>query len=90
MFGGLERLIYRVSGVNPKSEMGWKRYTAAVMLFNILGFVVVYALLRLQNYLPFNTSNFSGLEPRLAFNTASSFATNTNWQSYGGESTIVT
>jgi potassium-transporting ATPase potassium-binding subunit len=88
VFGWLERAIYRVSGIDPKEEMGWRKYTVAVLLFNAVGFVAVYALLRLQGVLPLNPKGFAGNSPDLAFDTAASFATNTNWQSYGGESTM--
>src|SRR3954468_18675038 len=86
--GWLERGIYRVAGINPQQEMGWRKYTAAVLLFNAVGFLAVYALLRLQGVLPLNPQAFVGNTPDLAFDTAASFATNTNWQSYGGESTM--
>jgi potassium-transporting ATPase potassium-binding subunit len=86
--GWLERGIYRVSGIDPNEEMSWRRYTVAVLLFNGIGFIVVYALLRLQGLLPLNPQNFPANTPDLAFNTAASFATNTNWQSYGGETTL--
>lgn len=88
VFGWLERAIYRISGIDPKEEMGWRKYTVAVLLFNAVGFVAVYALLRLQGVLPLNPKGFAGNSPDLAFDTAASFATNTNWQSYGGESTM--
>ena len=74
--------------VDPHREMSWSQYAVAVLLFNALGFVVVYALLRLQDVLPLNPQHFAANSPDLAFNTAASFATNTNWQSYGGESTM--
>ncbi|HEX3600226.1 MAG TPA: potassium-transporting ATPase subunit KdpA [Lacipirellulaceae bacterium] len=86
--GWLERGIYRVAGVNSHEEMGWRKYTVAVLLFNAVGFLAVYALLRLQGVLPLNPQQFPGNSPDLAFDTAASFATNTNWQSYGGESTM--
>ncbi|HTY44424.1 MAG TPA: potassium-transporting ATPase subunit KdpA [Patescibacteria group bacterium] len=87
-FGWLERGIYRFSGVRPDTEMCWRTYTVAVMVFNILGIAVVYALQRFQAYLPLNPMTMPGIKPDLAFNTAISFATNTNWQSYGGEATL--
>ena len=86
--GWLERGIYRVAGIDPQQEMGCRKYTVAVLLFNAIGFLVVYALLRLQGVLPLNPQAFPGNTPELAFNTAASFASNTNWQSYGGESTM--
>jgi K+-transporting ATPase ATPase A chain len=88
VFGWLERGIYRVAGVNPGDEMGWRKYTVAVLLFNGIGFLVVYALLRLQGLLPLNPQGFPANSPDSAFNTAASFATNTNWQGYGGETTM--
>jgi K+-transporting ATPase ATPase A chain len=87
-FGWLERGIYRLASVNPQEEMGWRRYTASVLLFSGVSFLVVYAILRLQGILPLNPQGFPANTPDLAFNTASSFATNTNWQSYGGETTM--
>jgi len=88
VLGGLERGIYRLAGIADKNETGWQRYTAAVLLVNLLGFVVVYALQRLQGVLPLNPQGFAAVSPDSAFNTAVSFATNTNWQGYGGESTM--
>src|SRR5207247_5917940 len=75
-------------GVDPFHEMTWKAYAVAVLLFNGIGMLTVYALLRLQGLLPFNPQGFPAATPDLAFNTAASFATNTNWQSYGGETTL--
>ncbi len=88
VLGPLERLIYRICKINPSEEMGWKSYTVAVMLFNIIGLFAVYALQRVQGHLPLNPANLAGVAPDLAFNTAVSFASNTNWQSYGGETTL--
>ncbi len=88
LLGPLERLLYRLSGVKPDEEMAWPRYAAAVLLFNVAGLVVVYAVQRLQHHLPLNPLGFGPVEPGLAFNTAVSFATNTNWQAYGGETTM--
>jgi len=84
----VERLIYRLSGVNPKQEMRWTEYAAALLVFNLLGFFAVFALQRLQAYLPFNPQHLPAVSPDSAFNTAVSFATNTNWQGYGGETTM--
>ena len=84
----LERLIYRLGGVDPSEEMSWKKYAAVMLLFNFVGFLAVYALLRLQAVLPLNPHQFAANSPDLAFDTAASFATNTNWQSYGGETTL--
>lgn len=88
ILGPLERLLYRLAGVKPEEEMGWKRYAWATLWFGVLGAVVVYATQRLQGVLPFNPQHFPGVSPDLAFGTATSFASNTNWQSYGGESTM--
>ncbi len=84
----LERLVYRVGGVRPEQEMGWKGYTGAMLLFHVAGFVVLYGLQRVQAVLPLNPAGRSAVAPDLAFNTAASFVTNTNWQSYGGETTL--
>ena len=86
--GWLERLIYRLAGVDPQHQMGWKSYAVAVLVFNAIGLVVLYALLRLQHLLPLNPQDFPANTPDSAFNTAVSFATNTNWQGYGGETTM--
>ena len=86
--GWLERLTYRLSGVDPKHEMSWREYAVATLLFNCLGLAVVYGFLRLQDVLSLNPQHFAANSPDLAFNTATSFATNTNWQSYGGETTM--
>jgi len=84
----LERLIYRAGGVNPAAEMDAKRYAIALLLFNTLGVLVVYALQRLQAWLPLNPQGFANVSPDSSFNTALSFVTNTNWQGYSGESTM--
>jgi K+-transporting ATPase ATPase A chain len=86
--GPLERLCYRLARVRPDEEMGWKRYAVAMMLFNVAGLVVVYVLQRLQHLLPLNPQRLGAVTPDSAFNTAVSFATNTNWQGYGGEVTL--
>lgn len=88
VLGRLERGTYRLAGVDPKAEMGWRAYALATLLFNALGFVVVYLLMRLQDVLPANPQKLTACSPHLSFNTAASFASNTNWQSYGGESTL--
>jgi len=88
IFRPLERLIYRLCGVRPDEEMNWKVYAIAMMLFNVLGLLVVYALQRLQGFLPLNPQGFGAVSPDSSFNTAVSFATNTNWQGYGGETTM--
>jgi K+-transporting ATPase ATPase A chain len=84
----VERWIYRLTRVNPMQGMSWKTYAVAVMLFNVLGIISVYILQRLQFFLPLNPMFMPKVAPDLAFNTAISFATNTNWQSYGGETTL--
>jgi len=86
--GWLEQSIYRLAGIDPREEMGWRRYTTAVLLFNAVGFLAVYCLLRLQAMLPLNPQQFAANSADSAFNTAASFATNTNWQGYGGETTM--
>ncbi len=83
-----ENVLYRVSGVNPNDDMDWKRYAVAMLVFNIVGILVVYALQRVQPWLPLNPQNFDAVSADSAMNTAISFATNTNWQGYGGESTM--
>ncbi len=87
-FAPLERLCYRWMGVKPAEEMDWKRYSAAVLLFSLVGFVFAYLLQRMQGMLPLNPANMGAVEQKLAFNTAVSFVTNTNWQAYGGEATL--
>jgi len=88
VFGGIENAVYRASGTTRETEMTWKTYAVAMILFNIVGMLFVYALQRLQVSLPLNPQGLAAPSPDLAFNTAVSFATNTNWQSYGGESTM--
>jgi K+-transporting ATPase ATPase A chain len=84
----LERATYRVIGVKPTEEHNWKQYSQAMLLFSLVGCVFTYAILRLQNLLPLNPQGFGAVNPDLAFNTATSFTTNTNWQNYAGESTL--
>src|SRR5882672_3048248 len=84
----VERLFYRVSGVDAAVEMGWKRYALAPLLFNALGALLLYLLQRLQAWLPLNPQHFANVSPDSSFNTAVSFTTNTNWQGYSGESTM--
>jgi K+-transporting ATPase ATPase A chain len=88
VLGPVERLIYRASGVRPDEEMGWKTYALAMMLFNVLGLLVVYLLQRLQASLPLNPQGLGPVSPDSSWNTATSFATNTNWQGYSGEVTM--
>ncbi len=83
-----EHLLYRACGIDAREEMTWKQYAIALLLFNVLGAVVVYALQRLQFVLPFNPQNFAAVSADSSFNTAVSFITNTNWQGYSGESTM--
>ena len=84
----VERFVYRTVGAQPDEEMSWKRYVVVMLLFNLAGLLLVYAFLRLQAFLPLNPQGLSGVSPDLSFNTAVSFATNTNWQSYSGETTL--
>jgi K+-transporting ATPase ATPase A chain len=84
----VENALYRVGGVDPQREQHWLTYTIAMLLFHIGGFAILYALLRLQALLPLNPQEQSAVAPDLSFNTAISFITNTNWQNYGGESTL--
>ena len=88
VFAPLERLIYRLGGVHADEEMNWKVYAIALMVFNVLSLFVVYALQRLQGFLPLNPQGFGAVSPDSSWNTAVSFATNTNWQGYGGEVTM--
>jgi K+-transporting ATPase ATPase A chain len=88
VFGWLERGIYKLCGMNPEQEMNWKSYAMNIIGFSFFSFVVLYALLRFQTYLPLNPADMGEVSPHLAFNTAISFITNTNWQSYGGEATL--
>ena len=88
VLGPVERLLYRVSGVRSSEDMSWKRYAAAVLLFNVAGIVFLYLLQRLQGFLPLNGAGFASVNPEVALNTAVSFGTNTNWQTYGGETTM--
>jgi K+-transporting ATPase ATPase A chain len=84
----LERETYRVMGVDPDKEHDWKQYTLAMLLFSLVGCLFTYAILRLQYFLPLNPQKLAGLSSDLSFNTSVSFTTNTNWQNYGGESTL--
>lgn len=86
--GPLERQFYRLAGVDRTKEQTWLQYTLAMLVFSAAGFVLLYAVQRLQGLLPLNPQGFAGVPPDLAFNTAVSFVTNTNWQSYAGESTM--
>ena len=84
----IERVFYKLAGVDPAREQNWLAYAMAMLAFSVVGFVSLYALQRLQAYLPLNPQGFSGVPADLAFNTSMSFVTNTNWQNYGGESTM--
>ncbi len=88
VLGPLERGLYLACGIRSDKEQNWLGYTLAMLLFSAVGFVLLYAIMRLQAVLPLNPQGFAGVAPDLAFNTAVSFVTNTNWQSYGGESTM--
>jgi potassium-transporting ATPase potassium-binding subunit len=88
IFSPMERLIYRLCKINPAEDMTWKTYAVGMLLFNAAGMFVLYALQRVQGLLPLNPAGLAMVGPDLAFNTAASFASNTNWQSYGGETTL--
>jgi potassium-transporting ATPase potassium-binding subunit len=88
VFRPVENVFYAISGVDPTREQSWIGYTVGMLLFNLVAFATLYLLMRLQGVLPFNPQGFAGVAPDLALNTAISFTTNTNWQNYGGESTL--
>ena len=88
LFAPIERLLYKISGVNIDREMNWKNYLAAMLIFNLLGIMLLYAIQRLQFSLPYNPQHFPAIAPDLAFNNAISFSTNTDWQSYTAESSM--
>jgi K+-transporting ATPase ATPase A chain len=88
VLGWLERLVYRAGGIRPGEEMGWKGFTLAMLAFNVLGVLAVYVIQRAQGILPLNPQGMAAVSADSSFNTAVSFATNTNWQGYGGESTM--
>jgi K+-transporting ATPase ATPase A chain len=88
VLGPLERLLYGAAGTSERDEQHWTTYAAAMLFFNLAGFLLLYLLQRLQGSLPFNPAGMGAVGPELAFNTAVSFVTNTNWQNYGGESTM--
>ncbi len=88
VLGPVERGFYKLSGIDPAAEQGWRKYAVHMLIFNTVLLLFTYAILRLQGVLPFNPLGFPGLSQHLAFNTAISFTTNTNWQSYSGESTM--
>ena len=88
VLGPVERWIYRLSGVRPEEEMTWQGYALAMLAFNFVGLVAVYLLHRIQHFLPWNPAGMAAVAPHSAWNTAVSFASNTNWQNYGGETTL--
>src|SRR5581483_10627432 len=88
VLGPVERLIYLLCRVDAAREQHWTAYTAAMLMFSVASLLVLYAIERLQAYLPFNPQQFTGVVPDLAFNTAASFTSNTNWQAYSGETTM--
>ena len=88
VLGPVERGLYRAAGIDPRAEQHWVTYGLAMLAFNAAGFLILYALQRLQAFLPLNPQAMAGTSPHLSFNTAVSFVTNTDWQSYGGESTL--
>jgi K+-transporting ATPase ATPase A chain len=86
--GRLEGLLYRVIGVDPEAEQTWRRYASCVLWFSAIATLLTYAVMRFQSDLPLNPQHLPGVNPWVAFNTATSFTTNTNWQAYGGETTM--
>ena len=86
--GPIERFVYRAAGIDPAQDMCWSRYAMAMLAFNLVGALVVYGMQRLQTRLPLNPQGFPAVTPDSSFNTAVSFATNTNWQGYAGETTM--
>ncbi len=88
LLGPIERFIYKLLGVSPEQDQRWTEYAVQLLVFSAVGLVSTYAILRLQHLLPLNPAGEGVIPPHLAFNTAMSFTTNTNWQSYGGESTM--
>ena len=87
-FAPVERLFYKLSGVNPEEEQKWTGYVIAMLIFSVVGMLLLYLVQRTQQWLPLNPQGMSNVEPGLAFNTAASFTTNTNWQNYSGETTM--
>ena len=84
----IERLTYRILGVKPDQEQNWIQYAVALLIFSVVSMIFTYGILRLQDHLPLNPQRFPAVADHLSFNTAASFTTNTNWQSYSGESTM--
>src|SRR5690606_5086509 len=88
LLSGIERPLFRLAGIDPDKGQSWQAYAMALLAFNAAGFVLLFLILKFQHLLPFNPQGLPGLRADLAFNTAISFVTNTNWQSYGGETTM--
>src|SRR6185369_8014839 len=88
LLGPIERCLYKICGVDPKEQQDWKQYTLGMLIFSAITLLVTYGIERWQHVLPLNPQNFGPVAPDLAFNTAASFTTNTNWQAYTGESTM--
>jgi K+-transporting ATPase ATPase A chain len=88
VLGPVERALYRLAGTSEREDQHWTTYAAGMLVFNLAGFLVLYGLMRLQDVLPLNPQGMAAVGPELAFNTSASFVTNTNWQNYGGESTM--
>jgi K+-transporting ATPase ATPase A chain len=88
VISSFERLIYRLSGVNTEEEMDWKKYSVSMLLFSLVGFIFLYLLQRMQGFLPLNPTGMGSVTADSSLNTAVSFITNTNWQGYGGETTM--
>src|SRR5690242_4776091 len=88
ILGPIERMLYRLFGITEDHEQTWKQYAIAALVFSVAGIFLVYLLQRVQGWLPENPHGFGNVDPRVAANTAASFVTNTNWQAYGGESTM--
>src|SRR5450830_33690 len=84
----VEKFVFKLAGVKPDDEMTWQVYSLTILAFSLVGFLFLYLLLRMQHMLPLNPQALGGVSPELSFNTAVSFITNTNWQSYGGETTM--
>jgi potassium-transporting ATPase potassium-binding subunit len=84
----IERFIYRIGGIDPEEDQHWTQYAAAMLIFSLASMLLTYIVLRLQHVLPFNPQKFPAVVDRQAFETSASFTTNTNWQSYAGESTL--
>src|SRR6201997_199784 len=88
MLRPVERLLYRMIGVDEKHEMRWTEYAVAMLLLSVVSMILLYVIMRVQQWLPWNPQHFGAVAPDLAFNTAASFTTNTNWQVYAGETTM--